>query len=75
MVLMTKLLEQAFAEASKLPPEEQNALAGWLLKEFQSEKRWAESFAASEAALSKLASEAISEHRAGQTQELDASFE
>ena len=36
---MTKQLEQAFMEASKLPPEEQNILAKWLLAELSSEKR------------------------------------
>lgn len=68
---MTKLLEQAFAEVSKLPPQEQDALADWLLAELESEKRWGRLFADSQAELSKLAAEALAEHRRGQTQELD----
>ena len=66
---MTKLLEQAFAEASKLPPQEQDALADWLLAELESEKRWEKLFADSQDELSKLAAEALAEHQRGQTQE------
>src|SRR3972149_1310018 len=54
---MTRLLEQAFSEASKLPPQEQDALADWLLAELRSEKRWAELFANSQQELAKLAAE------------------
>jgi hypothetical protein len=68
---MTKLLERAFAAASKLPPKDQDALADWLLREMESEQRWSRSFAESQGALSKLAEEAIAEHRSGQTRELD----
>jgi hypothetical protein len=48
---MTELLEKAFAEASKLPKGEQNAVAGWLPAELASERRWTEAFAASEETL------------------------
>ena len=68
---MTTRLEQAFTEASKLPPKEQEALADWVLAELRSEKRWDRLFAGSQETLSKLASEALAEHRRGQTQELD----
>ena len=68
---MTKLLEKAFAEASKLPPEEQEALATWILAELASERRWNEAFASSQDALSRLADEALAEHRRGETRELD----
>ena len=68
---MTSLLEQAFAQAAKLPPHEQDAIADWLLKELEADKRWDEAFAASQDSLSKLAHEAIAEHRQGKTQELD----
>jgi hypothetical protein len=37
---MTQLLEQAFRHASKLAPQEQDALARWLLEEFDAEHRW-----------------------------------
>ena len=68
---MTTRLEQAFTEAAKLPPQEQNAVADWLLAELESEKRWDKLFADSQDVLSNLAAEALAEHRSGQTQELD----
>lgn len=69
---MTARLEQAFTEISKLPPKEQDALADWLLAELESEKQWDKRFADSQDVLSKLASEALVEHRRGETQELDS---
>ncbi len=68
---MTDLLEQAFAQASKLPPKEQDAIADWLLKELEAENRWDRAFAASQDTLSRLGSEALAEHHQGNTQELD----
>lgn len=68
---MTTRLEQVFTEASKLSPKEQDAFADWVLAEIRSEKKWDRLFAHSQEALSKLASEAIAEHRSGQTQELN----
>ena len=67
---MTKL-EMAFAEAAKLPLDEQDALATWLLEEIKSEKRWSELFAASEDKLAKFAKEALDEYQSGKTQQLD----
>jgi len=69
---MTDLLEKAFAKASKLSPEQQDAVAQWLLKEMESETRWDRTFANSQDALSKLGAEALAEHRQSQTEELDA---
>ncbi len=68
---MTKLLEQAFAEANKLPRDEQDALANFLLEELASERRWTRAFDESQDLLSQLADEALAEHHAGKTQELD----
>ena len=68
---MATRLEQAFTEASKLSPKEQDALADWVLAELRSEKKWDRLFANSQEVLSKLASEALAEHRSRQTQELD----
>jgi hypothetical protein len=64
---MTKLLQQAFSEAAKLPPEEQEALGAVLLEELASERRWSEAFARSADTLSALAADALNEHRAGRT--------
>jgi urease gamma subunit len=68
---MTSALEKAFAEAAKLPPHEQDALAQWILAELASERRWDEAFASSQDALAQLADEAIEEHRTGRTEQLD----
>jgi len=69
--MRTRQLEHAFDEASKLPEEEQKSLARWLLAELESERRWSELFARSSDALASLAREALREHSAGQTEELD----
>lgn len=42
---MTKRLEQAFTEASKLSPKEQDVFADWVLAEMRSEKKWDRLFA------------------------------
>jgi len=68
---MTKLLEKAFEEASRLPEMDQNALAKWVLDELNSERAWSKSFAESEDVLEKLADEAIAEKRKGKTTPLD----
>lgn len=57
---MTTMLEKAFAEASRLPDIEQNALARWLLEEIESERKWDRIFAESEDELGRLALEALS---------------
>jgi len=67
---MTKALEQAFQEASKLPEAEQDALAEAIRNEVLSEDAWEQSFSTSSDELEKLADEAIAEHRAGRTQTL-----
>ncbi len=68
---MTELLEKACAEAEKLSPEEQDALARWILDELTSERRWDAAFERSQDALETLADEALAEHRAGLTEPLD----
>ena len=70
-VEMTKLLQRAFDEASKLPEGEQDALGRILLEELASERRWEELFAGSGDLLAELADEALAEHRAGRTEKLD----
>ena len=68
---MTKLLERAFKEASKLPEIEQNAFAKWMMDELEAEAKWQKAFAASEDILDKLADEAIAEHKAGKSKILN----
>jgi hypothetical protein len=62
---MTKLLEKAFEVATKLPPEQQDALAALVLDEISSEQRWDSAFAKSQDVLSALAKEALKAHAAG----------
>ena len=68
---MTKLLEKAFKQASRLPEFDQNALAKWLLAELESDRRWAKAFAESEDILGRLADEAIQAKKKGKTTPLD----
>jgi len=68
---MTKLLDEAFKEASRLPEMEQNALAKWLLDELHSDAKWDKAFAESEDVLDKLAKEALDERRQGKASLLD----
>ncbi len=60
---MTDLLKKAFDVASRLPVDEQDAVAEWLLAELASEQKWEERFADTQGALSLLAREALDEHR------------
>ena len=71
MVTMTELLEQAIAKLKTLPAKEQDAIAAMVLEELEDEIRWDTAFRNSKDALAKLAAEAMAEHRAGKTQELD----
>jgi len=66
---MTKLLERAFKEASKLPETEQNALAKWVIEGLKSEDRWKKVFEGSEDVLDRLADEALAEHEDGKIEE------
>ena len=68
---MTDLIERVLAEINKLPAQEQDALAAWILEELASERRWMDAFDASQDLLAELADEALSEHHAGKTLPLD----
>jgi hypothetical protein len=68
---MTTLLERAFAEAARRPVAEQELLASRLLAELDPETDFDRAIAGSADALARLAAEALVEHRAGLTEELD----
>jgi hypothetical protein len=70
---MTELLKKAFDEASKLPTDQQDAIASLLLEELKSDRHWGQTFDRTQDALEKLADEAIRDHRAGKTDKLDPS--
>lgn len=68
---MTQLVEQAIARSKTLSTNQQDAIAAMILEEIEDEQRWDSSFARSPDVLAKLASEAMAEHRAGNTIELN----
>jgi hypothetical protein len=68
---MTQLLEKAFSEVAKLPPQEQDIIAEQVLEELASENRWQQKLGGSQHLLTSLADEALSEHKAGKKQDLD----
>jgi len=68
---MTKLLDRAFQEASKLPEIAQNALAKWLMEEMEDEKKWELTFAETEDILERLADEALLADEQDKTNPLD----
>ena len=67
---MTELLKKAFRAASRLPPEQQDAVATMLLAELESERQWDDVFARSQDFLAEMADEAIAEDEAGKTEPL-----
>jgi hypothetical protein len=68
---MTELLKKAFDEAAQLPDDQQDAIASLLLEELKSDRAWGQAFDRSQDALEKLADEAIRDHKAGKTDEMD----
>ncbi len=68
---MTESLQNAFNAASRLPANEQDEIARWLMAELESDAKWAELFAGSSDVLASLAAEALSEHKHGETLPLD----
>ena len=68
---MTKALKKAFDEASRLPEEDQDRLAGAILEELALTQQWEATLSASREVLERLADEALAEHRAGGTEPLD----
>lgn len=68
---MTQLLTKAFEQAARLPEPDQIAFANFILEELASDLRWQQAFERSQDLLAQLADEALAEHRAGLTLELD----
>lgn len=68
---MSTLLAKAFAEAAKLPEAEQDVLASRLLAELAAEDDFDRAITGSAHRLVGLAAEALAEHRAGLTEELN----
>jgi len=70
---MTRLLEKAFEKASELSEAQQDDFAAFILDELKSERRWEKAFEDSQDELERLADEALDEHEAGNSEELDPS--
>jgi hypothetical protein len=68
---MTQALEKAFAEVARLPAEQQDQFAHWILEELDDDQRWDASFAASQGTLTRLAVEAQAEIERGEAEDLD----
>src|SRR5687767_8752832 len=71
---MTQMLEEAIRAAKALPEPDQDAIAAAILEWIEDQRRWAESFARTHEALAELAREALSEHQAGHTLDLDGAY-
>jgi len=71
---MTRLLEKAFEKASELSEAEQDDFAEFILDELESERQWEQAFEDSQDELEWLADEALDEHEAGDSQELDRNW-
>ena len=62
---MSQLLDQAVAEARKLPDAEQDAIAALILQEIEDDRRWDETLAKSPGKLAALAARAEEQVRDG----------
>lgn len=69
--MVTKDLEKAFDQASKLPAGKQEQLAAWIIDELKAEREWSRSLSASVDGLAQLADEALREHVEGTSEPLD----
>ncbi len=71
IVTVTKALQAAFDAASRLPEQQQDALARAIVDEVSLEESWDQKLAASRDALERLADEALADLRAGRAEPLD----
>jgi hypothetical protein len=68
---MTRTLDAAIAKLATLPADEQDRVGQWLLDELRDDDQWAQQFAGSQDALSKLAAEARADRSEGRATDLD----
>ena len=68
---MTELLEQAIEHLKSLDADRQDVIAFLIMEELEDEEKWDTAFANSQNLLADLASEAMAEYNAGQTQVLN----
>lgn len=70
---MNKLLEKAFAEAARLPEDEQETLASLMLEEIEAERGWDQRFAETQDELGELVRRAREEVARGDVLPYDPS--
>jgi hypothetical protein len=68
---MSRRLEQAMDAARRLPEDQQDRLADWLLEMLAADQKWDDLFARSQDQLEKLAGDALRDHAEGRTVPLD----
>ena len=68
---MTQLLEKALQKVGVLSEEEQNAIASQILETLEDEEAWQRKLSSHPEKLRRLASEALEEHRRGESHPLD----
>ena len=68
---MAELLEKAFSEVARLPEEQQEAFAQWILDELQDEQRWDRTLAGSLEELEELGTQALAERHSRITNQND----
>ena len=66
-MLMSNLLDEAYAGAKDLPEEDQEAIGAWLLAEIDADRKWDELFAQPSEVIERMADKAIEDHRRGRT--------
>lgn len=71
--MVTKQFEKVINKVGKLPAEEQDAIAEWILEELADDQRWQKSFMESRDLLESMADKALQEHKKGKTRPLDLS--
>lgn len=64
------MLERAIAEVSRLPEDEQEAIACLTIEEMEAERGWDERFAKSGNMLAEMARKAKAQHQRGETSPL-----
>jgi hypothetical protein len=67
---MTRILQQAFTKASKLPVAAQKKLATQMLEDIEGELKWDKTLEKSQSLLESMAEKAIQEHRRGRTKQI-----
>jgi len=68
---MSKLLDEAYAIAKKLPEDEQEAIGAVLLAEIEDNRRWDELLAQPSEVIERMVDRALENHRLGRTLPLD----